>query len=179
MMPTLLELRAHVAAGCGRQTAKVAGAEYTKPAAAFYQFVEEKCANHANCANFYCPTTRPETSLIKSFARRFVISCRHDFSSSSVVSTTAHTASALPTGRRMKETKMRTIILKVIGATLLASLTGQLAAAAEYPARRDHARLVEQYRNSNAHAAPDNFVSRSRGWSEEVESAMTSGIAGH
>jgi hypothetical protein len=75
---------------------------------------------------------------------------------------------------------MRTTILKVIGATtLIASLTVQMAAAAEHHARRARAPVVEQFRNSNAYAAPGNVAVRSSGWSDETEGAMTSGIAGH
>jgi hypothetical protein len=75
---------------------------------------------------------------------------------------------------------MRTTILKIIGATLIASSTVQMAAAAEHHARRDRAPAVEQFRNSNAYyAAPESFPAWSPAGSEQVESAMTSGIAGH
>lgn len=76
---------------------------------------------------------------------------------------------------------MRTTILKVIGATLIASSTVQMAAAAEHDTRRDRPQATEQFRDSNAYAAPDGFLLRSP-WSpssrDEDESAMTSGIAG-
>ncbi len=75
---------------------------------------------------------------------------------------------------------MRTTILTVIGAALIASSTVQVAAAAEHHARRDRAPMAEQFRNSNAYyAAPENFPVWAPAGSEEVESAMTSGIAGH
>jgi hypothetical protein len=74
---------------------------------------------------------------------------------------------------------MRTTILNIIGATLIASLTVQMAAASEHHARRARAPAVEQFRNSNAYAAPGNIAGRSAGWSDQTEGAMTSGIAGH
>jgi hypothetical protein len=74
---------------------------------------------------------------------------------------------------------MRTTILKVIGATLIASFTVQMTAAAEHHARRARAPAIEQFRNSNAYAAPESFPAWSPSGSEQVESAMTSGIAGH
>jgi hypothetical protein len=73
---------------------------------------------------------------------------------------------------------MRTTILRVIGATLLASLTVQMAAAAEHPANRARATATEKFRNSNAYAAPDSIAFRSSGLSNEDEGAMSSGIAG-
>jgi hypothetical protein len=73
---------------------------------------------------------------------------------------------------------MRTTILKVLGATLIASLTVQMAAASEHQARRSHSPAMERYRNSNAYAAPDNIAVRSY-WSNEANAAMASGIAGH
>jgi hypothetical protein len=77
---------------------------------------------------------------------------------------------------------MRTTILKVIGAALIVSSTCQMAAGAEHHARGHRATAAEQeqFRNSNDYyAAPDGFAGRSRGWSEQDEAAMTSGIAGH
>jgi hypothetical protein len=73
---------------------------------------------------------------------------------------------------------MRTTILKVLGATLIASLTVQMAAATEHHARKWHSPAVERYRNSNAFAAPDNIPVWSYR-SNEANSAMASGIAGH
>ena len=73
---------------------------------------------------------------------------------------------------------MRTTILKALGATLIASMTVQMAAASEHRARKSHSPAMEQYRNSNAYAAPDNIAVRSY-WSDEANGAMTSGIAGH
>ena len=73
---------------------------------------------------------------------------------------------------------MRMTILKVLGATLIASLTVQMAAASEHHARKSHLSAVDRYRNSNAYAAPDNIAVRSY-WSNEANAAMASGIAGH
>jgi hypothetical protein len=74
---------------------------------------------------------------------------------------------------------MRTTILKIIGATLITSLTVQMAAATEHHARRARAPAVERFRNSNAYAAPGNIAGPAAGWSDEAEAAMTSGVAGH
>jgi hypothetical protein len=91
---------------------------------------------------------------------------------------------SLGNGRRFKEDPMQTTILKVIGAALIVAYTVQMAAATEHHERRYGTPPVEQFRNSNAYyaapeyALPENYVLQSPTWSEEVESAMTSGIAG-
>lgn len=47
---------------------------------------------------------------------------------------------------------MKTIFLKVLGATLIAATTFQVADATEHHARK--ARSIEHFRNSNAYVAP-------------------------
>lgn len=74
---------------------------------------------------------------------------------------------------------MRTTILKVIGATLIAASTIQMAAAAEHHERKDRASTIEQFRNSNAYyAGPEHYPVWAPAGSEQDESAMSSGIAG-
>ena len=73
---------------------------------------------------------------------------------------------------------MRMTILKVLGATLIASMTFQMAAASEHHARKPRAAAIEQFRNSNAYASPGNIAVQSD-WSGEANGAMASGIAGH
>jgi hypothetical protein len=74
--------------------------------------------------------------------------------------------------------RKKTITLLVV--PLLAALSAQAAVASE----RHHTRMkgrtvaIEQFRNSNALAAPGNIAAQSD-LSAEDEGAMTSGIAGH
>ena len=82
---------------------------------------------------------------------------------------------------------MQTTFLKVLGVTLIAATTVQMAGAAEHHARRHRATALqqEQFRNSNAYyaapdfRAPDSFAMWPRAWPEQDEAAMSSGIAGH
>jgi len=75
---------------------------------------------------------------------------------------------------------MRNKILTVLGASLIAVFTVQAAAASGRHHTQTKGRAVasEQFRNSNAYAAPDKIAVPSY-WSDEAEGAMTSGIAGH
>jgi hypothetical protein len=84
------------------------------------------------------------------------------------------------------EMTMRKKILTLLVVPLLAALSAQAAVASE----RHHARTkgrtvaIEQFRNSNAFAAPSNIAAAGNSaaqsyLSSEDEGAMTSGIAGH
>jgi hypothetical protein len=75
---------------------------------------------------------------------------------------------------------MRKTILSAIVVPLIAALTSQAAAASEQHHTRTKGRAVtmEQFRNSNAYAAPRDTAVQPD-FSTEAESAMTSGIAGH
>jgi hypothetical protein len=74
---------------------------------------------------------------------------------------------------------MRKTILTVVGASVIAALTVQAAAASERHRTRTngHVAATQQFRNSNAYAAPSNFAVQP-GWSG-YDGAMGSGIAGH
>jgi hypothetical protein len=75
---------------------------------------------------------------------------------------------------------MRKTILTVVSASVIATLTAQAAAAASEHHRtrtNGHAVATQQFRNSNAYAAPSNFAVQ-RGWSG-YDGAMGSGTAGH
>ena len=74
---------------------------------------------------------------------------------------------------------MQTTFFKVLGATLIAATTVQMAGAAEHHARKAHATAIQQFRNSNAYAAPRDTTAQSPYLSNLAESAMTSGPAGH
>ena len=74
---------------------------------------------------------------------------------------------------------MHTTFFKVLGATLIAATTVQMAGAAEHHARKAHATAIQQFRNSNAYAAPRYTAAQSPSLSNLAESAMTSGLAGH
>lgn len=78
------------------------------------------------------------------------------------------------------EMTMRKKILTLVVIPLIAALTAQAAAASERHHARTKGRAVtsEQFRNSNAYAAPDHIAVPSY-WSNEAEGAMASGIAGH
>ena len=75
---------------------------------------------------------------------------------------------------------MRRKVLTVLFVPLIAALTAQAATAAEHhhTQMKGHAVADEQFRDSNAYAAPRN-ISVQPGWSDYAEGAMTSGIAGH
>ena len=73
----------------------------------------------------------------------------------------------------LKETAMQKTFFKVLGATLIALTTIQMAGAAEHHARKARATAVQQFRDSNAYAAPQPSYS-----SNLAESAQTSGLAG-
>jgi hypothetical protein len=75
------------------------------------------------------------------------------------------------------EMAMRRKVLIVLVVPLIAALTAQAATAAELHHTQMKGRAVEQFRNSNAYAAPGN-ISVQPGWSDYAEGAMTSGIAG-
>jgi hypothetical protein len=74
---------------------------------------------------------------------------------------------------------MRKTILTVVSASVIAALTAQAAAASEHHRTRTngHAVATQQFRNSNAYAAPSNFAVQP-GWSG-YDGAMGSGTAGH
>jgi hypothetical protein len=78
------------------------------------------------------------------------------------------------------EMTMRKKSLAVLVVPLLAALTAQAAVASKHRRARTKGRTVaiEQFRNSNAFAAPGDPAARSD-LSAYAESAMTSGIAGH
>jgi hypothetical protein len=82
--------------------------------------------------------------------------------------------------KQKMEMTMRNKILTVLVVPLIAALTAQAAAAAEHHHARTKERPVasQQFRNSNAYAAPDYIVVPSYG-SSEANGAMASGIAGH
>lgn len=75
---------------------------------------------------------------------------------------------------------MRRKILTVLVVPLIAALTAQAAAATEHHHTQTKGRAVasEQFRNSNAYAAPSNIAVQSD-WPDYAEGAMTSGLAGH
>ena len=75
---------------------------------------------------------------------------------------------------------MQKTFLTVLFIPLFAALTAQAAAAAEHHHTRtkDRAVFSEHVRNSNAYAAPDDYVVQSSSQNYD-EGAMTSGIAGH
>jgi hypothetical protein len=73
---------------------------------------------------------------------------------------------------------MQTTFLKVLGATLIAATTVQMAGAAEHHARKTHATAIQQFRNSNAYAAPGDIAPQSSYLSNLAEGAQASGVAG-
>jgi hypothetical protein len=78
------------------------------------------------------------------------------------------------------EITMRKTILTVVSASVIAALTAQAAAAASEHHRtrtNGHAVATQQFRNSNAYAAPSNFAVQP-GWSG-YDGAMGLGTAGH
>ena|ERR1700676_3839423 len=87
----------------------------------------------------------------------------------------AKTQSAIFPQTKMEMT-VRKKILSVLVVPLIATLTAQAAAASEHHHTRTKGRAVasEQWRNSNAYAAPGDIAVQS-----EAEGAMTSGLAGH
>jgi hypothetical protein len=74
---------------------------------------------------------------------------------------------------------MQKTFLTVLGATLIAALSAQAAAASEHHHTRTngHAVAIKQLRNSNAYAASGDIAVRSD-WSEYANGAMASGSAG-
>jgi hypothetical protein len=87
-------------------------------------------------------------------------------------------------GRLIKETTMQTAFLKVLGVTLIAATTIQVADAGNH-ARKARAPAIEQFRNSNAqlrdgnaYAGPSDLAAPSYRSSLD-EGAMSSGMAGH
>jgi hypothetical protein len=81
---------------------------------------------------------------------------------------------------RTWEITMRKTILAVVSASVIATLTAQAAAASEHHHARTKGHTVasEQWRNSNAYAAPREIAVPSF-WSNLDEGAMSSGMAGH
>jgi hypothetical protein len=75
---------------------------------------------------------------------------------------------------------MRKKSITVLVVSLIAALAAQAAAASEHHHTRTKGRAVvsQQWRNSNAYAAPGNIAVQS-GLPDEAEGAMTSGMAGH
>jgi hypothetical protein len=78
------------------------------------------------------------------------------------------------------EMTMRKKILTGLFIPLIAALVAQAAVASEYRHTRakHHAVASEQWRNSNAYAAPGGIGVQSE-LSSEANGAMASGIAGH
>ena len=74
---------------------------------------------------------------------------------------------------------MQKTFLTVLGATLIAATTVQMAAASEHHARKAHATAIQHFRNSNAYAAPGDTAAQSPYVSNLAEGAQTSGPAGH
>ena len=74
---------------------------------------------------------------------------------------------------------MQTTFFKILGATLIAATTVQMAGAAEHQARKAHATAIQQFRNSNAYAAPGYIASPPSYLSNLAEGAQASGPAGH
>jgi hypothetical protein len=78
------------------------------------------------------------------------------------------------------ETTMRRTILTALAASLIAALTAQAAVASEphHARTKSRAMATEQWRNSNAYAAPRD-IGVQWGGSSYANGAMASGIAGH
>jgi hypothetical protein len=78
------------------------------------------------------------------------------------------------------EMTMRKKVLTVLVIPLIAALSTQAAAAAEHHHTRtkSHPVASEQFRNSNAYAAPGNIAAPTDLQNLD-EGAMTSGLAGH
>jgi hypothetical protein len=78
------------------------------------------------------------------------------------------------------EMAMRKKILTMLVVPLIAALTAQAAAASEdhHTRAKDRVAAWKTLRNSNAYAAPGDIAVPSY-LSNEAESAMTSGLAGH
>jgi len=72
---------------------------------------------------------------------------------------------------------MQKTFLTVLGATLIAVTTVQMATASEQHARKARATASEQFRNSNAYAAPGDIAVQSD-WSDYANGALASGVAG-
>jgi hypothetical protein len=91
----------------------------------------------------------------------------------------AKTQSAIFPRTKMEMT-MRRKILTALAVSLIAALTAQAAAASEhhYTRTKSRAAATEQFRNSNAYAAPADIAVQPN-WSTYSEGAMTSGLAGH
>ena len=75
---------------------------------------------------------------------------------------------------------MRKTILTVVSASVIALTAQTAAAASEHHRTRMHGHAVatQQFRNSNAYAAPSETAAQSY-WSSLDEGAMASGMAGH
>jgi hypothetical protein len=75
---------------------------------------------------------------------------------------------------------MRYTVLTTVGVALIAALAAQTATASERHHTRINGRTVaiQQFRNTNAYAAP-NYAGMQQDGSSLSESAMTSGPAGH
>ena len=73
---------------------------------------------------------------------------------------------------------MQATFLKVLGATLIVATTVQMAGAAEHHARKAHATAIQQFRNSNAYAAPGDTAAQSSYLSSLAEGWISSGPAG-
>ena len=79
------------------------------------------------------------------------------------------------------EMTVRKKILTVLVVPLIAALTAQAAAASEHHHTRTKGRAAvsEQFRNSNAYAAPRGYFAVRSYLPDYDEGAMTSGLAGH
>ena len=73
---------------------------------------------------------------------------------------------------------MQTTFFKILGATLIAATTVQMACAAEHHARKAHATAIQQFRNSTAYCAPDDTASQLSYLLNLAEGAQSSGLAG-
>ncbi len=76
---------------------------------------------------------------------------------------------------------MRKIVLAVLGASLIAAVTAQAAMASEHHGvqKVNRATATEQFRNSNAYAAPRNVNIAVQPEYPVYDGAMGSGLAGH
>jgi hypothetical protein len=89
-------------------------------------------------------------------------------------------AQSAPVPQTRMEITMRKKTLIVLVVPLMAALTAQAASASEHHHTRTKGRAVvsEQFRNSNAYAAPGDIAVQSD-MQDYANGAMASGIAGH
>jgi hypothetical protein len=73
------------------------------------------------------------------------------------------------------ETTMHKTALTIFGALLMLGSVVQMAAASEHHARKAHATAIQQFRNSNAYAAPVDTPAQSSYLSNLAEGWIASG----